>query len=114
MTESNADATVLTSSPKQFPVRQGRDFNHQESVRSMQFKDCREGSSRQSCLCAIFAMLNSLKSWMEQNVNFPIWQYSCRHLKVVEVIEADIAQSLRRCTRSSIAGSFFGGFRTTA
>jgi hypothetical protein len=33
MTESNAGAFVLTSSPKQFPVRQGRDFNHQESVR---------------------------------------------------------------------------------
>ena len=54
----------------------------------MQFKDRREGSSRQ--------------------------QHSCRHLKVVGAIEADIAQSLRHCTRSSIAGLFFGGFRTTA
>jgi hypothetical protein len=38
---------------------------------ALQFKDCREGSSRQSCLCAIFAMLNSLKSWMGQNANSP-------------------------------------------
>jgi hypothetical protein len=40
-------------------------------VGSMHFKDHREGSSRQSCLCVIFAMLNSLKSLIVQNVNSP-------------------------------------------
>jgi hypothetical protein len=71
-TQSNADAFVLTSSPKQFPVWQGRDFNHQESVRSHAVQRLSRGLSRQSCLCDIFAMLNSLKSCMEQNVNSPI------------------------------------------
>ena len=37
----------------------------------MQFQDRREGSSRKSCLCAISARLNPLKSWMGQNANSP-------------------------------------------
>ena len=71
-TDADPDAAIiLTSSLKRFPVRQGRDFNHQDSVCTMQFKDCREGSSRQSCLCPMFARLNSLRSWMGQNANSP-------------------------------------------
>src|SRR5262249_41847799 len=40
-------------------------------VGSMHFKDHQEASSRQSCLCTIFAMRKSLKSLILQNVNSP-------------------------------------------
>jgi hypothetical protein len=54
-----------------FGSARSRFFNHQESVRTMQFKDCRERLSRQSCLCAIFATRNSLKSKAAQNIKSP-------------------------------------------
>jgi hypothetical protein len=72
----------LDEQPETVSGWQGRDFNHQESVCTMQFKDCRESSSRQSCLCAIFARLNSLKSRMGQNANSPLGNIRAVTLKL--------------------------------